>query len=277
MGIWSILDNPRIFLKQFLNGKSFANTFSTAIFMVRYPVIQWLKKRSLLKLSIILLLVCSVIAAGLAGILTFKQDSANGRLLIWKVTLGMIANQPLTGVGIDRFKSFYMNEQANYFKKHPESVETMTAGDTNYCFNEFLQHTAENGLIGLGLILAAIICALRANGKCFDRFTFIAKAGITGIAVFALFSYPAQILPVKMSLICYLAYLATLSETTAWPVRIKNPLVIKCIATAIMTGVIIVCTQNLVAYHTAWKNWGQAYQLYARGYYTESVRFCGRA
>ena len=250
---------------------------SAVIFMARYPVIRWLKKRSRLKQTAILLLICTVVTVGLTGILTFKPASAGGRLLIWKVALGMIADRPLTGVGIDRFKAFYMNEQAGYFEKHPESTETMTADNTNYCFNEFLQHTAENGLTGLGLMLAAIICALRANGKRFDSFAVIAKAGIAGIAVFALFSYPAQVLPVKISLTCYLACLATLSEGKAWRVRIKKPLMIKCAATAVMTGVVAVCIQNLAAYHTAWKNWGQAYRLYTGGYYTESVSYYGRA
>jgi O-antigen ligase len=162
---------------------------SVVILMARYPVVQWLKKQSRLKQAVILLMICIIIVAGLAGLFKYKTDSSNGRLLIWKITMGMIARQPLTGVGIDRFKTFYMNEQADYFEDHPESAETMIAGDTNYCFNEFLQHTAENGLIGLGLMLTAIVFAFRMKGKQNDNAALIAKAGITGIAVFALFSY----------------------------------------------------------------------------------------
>jgi hypothetical protein len=43
-----------------------------------------------------------------------------------------------------------------------------------------------------------------------------------GSVVFALFSYPAHILPVKVSLTCYPACLATLLEGKIWRVRIKN-------------------------------------------------------
>jgi O-antigen ligase len=195
---------------------------SIILLAARYPVIQWFKKLSRLKRTAIFLLICIVIIVGLVGVYRFKTNSASGRLLIWKITSGMIADQPLTGVGIDRFKTFYMDEQAGYFERHPESAETMAAGDTNYGFNEFLQHAAENGLIGLGLMLTAIVFAFRIKNKRFEHLALIAKAGIAGIAVFALFSYPAQILPIKVCLTCYLACLAVLSESKTWPIRIKK-------------------------------------------------------
>ncbi|GHT13934.1 membrane protein [Bacteroidia bacterium] len=246
---------------------------SLMILMIRYPVGLWLKKYSWLKRGIVLLLVCGIIGASLFGLLRFKTDSANGRLLIWKVTLSMVANHPLTGVGFDRFKTFYMNEQAGYFEQTPDSPEAMVAGDTNYCFNEFLQHTAENGLIGLLLLLAILAYAFRVTNKRFNNLLWIAKAGIGGIAVFALFSYPAQILPIKANLIAYLACISTLAEGKKEWIFIKKQAPIKYTLAVFSVGIIIICTVNLSIYRVACNNWKQAYQLHTRGYYAESLNY----
>ncbi len=111
---------------------------------VKYPVKSILKeyihgkfKQGIVFFIGILLFVISVFC-----LYRFKQGSAAGRVLIWKVTSEMISDYLLTGVGTDQFKAYYMDYQANYFKTHPESKEAMVAGDVNYAFNEVLQQTA---------------------------------------------------------------------------------------------------------------------------------------
>jgi tetratricopeptide (TPR) repeat protein len=125
--------------------------------------------------------------------------------------------------------------------------------------------------------LTAIVFALRTKGKHNDNVALIAKAGITGIAVFALFSYPAQILPIKVSLICYLACIATLSGKKTWHIQIKKTLLTKCVATIIIICGGIVCIQNLILYHVAWKNRERACELYAKGFYEESLNYYDNA
>jgi tetratricopeptide (TPR) repeat protein len=213
------------------------------------------------------------VGAGLFGLPRFRTDSANGRLLVWKVTLGMVANHPLSGVGLDRFKAFYMNEQADRFRLAPESKEVMVAGDTNYCFNEFLQHTAENGLIGLLLMFTTLAYVFHVTNKYFGNLLWIAKAGILAITIFALFSYPAQILPIKVNLIAYLAYISTLTGRNAKRIFIKKQALIKYTLTVFSVSIIIICTIYLSIFWVAWYNWGQAYQLHTREYYTESLNY----
>ena len=98
---------------------------------------QWLKNHSLFKNSVILLLFLIMMGFCMFALFKLKTDSATGRILIWKVTDAMITEHPITGVGFDRFKSFYMTEQATYFELATDSQETMVAGDVNYAFNDF--------------------------------------------------------------------------------------------------------------------------------------------
>jgi O-antigen polymerase len=89
----------------------------------------------------------------------FKKDSADGRMLIWTVTTNIIKDNPLLGVGQDMFKAHYMDYQAAYFSKHPNSKYEMLAGDNQYAFNEALLTWAENGLIGF-LLAGGIVFAV---------------------------------------------------------------------------------------------------------------------
>jgi hypothetical protein len=93
------------------------------------------------------------------GLYHLKKDSANGKLFIWEVTLGKIAENPLFGHGVGRFEAEYNNWQAGYFKQHPDDIDgpkARVAGNTKYAFNEFLELSSETGLIGLVLFLVLI-------------------------------------------------------------------------------------------------------------------------
>ena len=77
-----------------------------------------------------------------------KKDSADGRLLIWKVTTEMIAKKPLIGHGTNGFEANYMNYQADYFSENNNPKEALLAGNNKYAFNIFLKILSEYGLIG---------------------------------------------------------------------------------------------------------------------------------
>jgi O-antigen ligase len=250
---------------------------SVVLFTIRYPVIQWTKKYSLFKRTAMLLLLCAIIGVCAYGLFRFKAESANGRVLIWKVTGTMIAEHPVFGTGFDRFKSFYMAKQANYFEQVSDSPEAMVADDTNYAFNEFLQHTAENGLIGLVLMIAILAAAFRVIAKPFNDLAWIAKAGIVGISVFAFFSYPAQILPIKMGLTLYLACLSSLAEQRTWQVQAVKYIPVKCALAVCLALVSIAGINCLNVARTAWENWNSAYRVYATGNYTDCLPYYEKA
>jgi len=252
---------------------------SVVLLMIRYDVMWRLRKRSHLWRGAMLLLLCIILGASVFGLFHLKADSANGRVLIWKITGAMISERPVTGTGFDRFKSLYMTGQAEYFEQNPDSQEAMVAGDVNYAFNDFLQHTAENGLTGLVLMLSVLIAAMRvtAKAKPFNDLAWIAKTGIVGIAFFAFFSYPSQILPIKMSLTLYLACLSSLSEKRTWKNRAIKSIPIKWALTVCMTLCVFFCYKYLTIQHKAWKDWNQAYRLYTMNNYTDCLHYYEKA
>ncbi len=84
-------------------------------FKYKDSFIDWSNK-PVFKNNILVLLIAGIMVSGLAGMYFLKKDSANGRLFIWKVTLKMIGDYPLTGTGFGGFKARYTDYQAAWFK-----------------------------------------------------------------------------------------------------------------------------------------------------------------
>ena len=85
------------------------------------------------------------------GAYLLKKDSADGRFLIWEITIDKIKDTPLFGQGYGSFYSQYNNWQADWFVAHPEEKEgpkAILAGNVNFAYNEFMEIVAELGLIG---------------------------------------------------------------------------------------------------------------------------------
>jgi O-antigen polymerase len=134
---------------------------SLVVFNYRYDLLKKAKAflnntaRKLFASAIVVLL----IGLSGAGLYFLKKGSSDGKLLIWEVATGKIAEKPLFGYGVGRFEAEYNNWQADYFKTHPNEMtgaKGMAAGNTKYCFNEYLEMAYELGLIGLFLFLAVI-------------------------------------------------------------------------------------------------------------------------
>lgn len=143
--------------------------------------------------------VAAVIIIGLIGLYGMKKDSADGRILIYKVTADMIASAPILGWGWDGFPKMYNNFQALYFQSGKGSDrEQYLAGHVSYGFNELLAFTAEMGIIGLMLLSGTAVLLFRKWQKYTRNFQLDA-VHILGLGVlaawitFAMFSYPMSI------------------------------------------------------------------------------------
>lgn len=151
------------------------------------------------------------ILVGLLALYLIKKDSADGRLLIYKVTTSMIAEAPLVGLGWDGFQARYNNFQSEYFSQGLGSVrEKYLADNVLYGFNEVLEFTAEMGILGLILLTVISVLLIRkwrqeskaSNLRPEDH---LGHAVVVTWSVFALFSYPlstpalAIILPIAVS------------------------------------------------------------------------------
>ena len=136
---------------------------------------------------------CILIPIGLVMLFIlyrFKADSANGRLLIWRVCWDMIKEKPLFGWGLNGFTAHYMSYQADYLTRNLDSSFIQLADNVNNPFNEYLLVIVDYGLVGfvalLMLVLRLFRLLLRQTFK--QRFLFI---GMTlAVMVWSFFSYP---------------------------------------------------------------------------------------
>ena len=87
----------------------------------------------------------------------WKQDSVNGRLLVWKVSAEMIKDKPVFGFGHKGFQANYMDYQSRYFERNPQSKLGQLADNVKHPFNEFIKITVDYGIVGLLSILLLLI------------------------------------------------------------------------------------------------------------------------
>ena len=225
------------------------------------------------------LLLIAITGWGIFKIYSINNDSANGRLLVWKVTGTIIKENPVTGVGFDRFKAEYMNAQAKYFQDHHQPAEILLADNTYYAFNELLQTFAEQGLVGLLLIGSVVFACMRIKSREEDlSLKVICYAIIAAVILFGLFSYPMQILPIRIILVTALALLAkqdtnkiitiaVFSGTSSKAAMITGRLVVMLAGIALSAWLFTGATRIGSAY----MQWQQALTGYRSGLYKESI------
>lgn len=93
--------------------------------------------------------------------LDLEEPSIKSRLLIWNVTLNMIKDNPVLGMGLGAFSLNYPEYQADFLLSHPEYINVN--GKAEEAHNEYLQMWAELGLIGLILFLFIILLFYKSS------------------------------------------------------------------------------------------------------------------
>ena len=152
------------------------------------------------KMAAAALLVCGVILLYL-----YKKPSADARLLVWQSATGMFADHPLVGVGSGGFAANYMDCQAEFLDRHPDSPYILQADNNLLAFNDWLRLLCEQGALGGLLVLLVLVAAFRTPVASSMSF---ARAGLASWAVFACFSYPASVFALKTCLPLFLGCLA---------------------------------------------------------------------
>ena len=121
-----------------------------------------------------------------------KRDSADGRLLIWKITSQAIASSPWGEENGRTFSAIYGDAQERYFTncEYSES-EAWVAGTPDFAFNEFLQIAVEHGIWVSVLFVTVLLMLLKIAGS---RKHLAGMGGcLVSLMVFACFSYPLHI------------------------------------------------------------------------------------
>lgn len=157
----------------------------------------------------------TLLAVVLSGMYLLREDSADGRMLIWRASGKIISENPFIGIGYDRFKAGYMEAQATWFRENPSDLAISLADDVVYAFNEGIQLLVEQGTIGFALILGLLLAVFLIRGSHDRPEVWLAQAGLFSLLIFGMFSYPSHILPIKVFGAFYLSILAPHSKMVA--------------------------------------------------------------
>lgn len=126
----------------------------------------------------------------LLGSYFLKQDSANGRILIWRCSWEMFKDSPILGYGIGGFQAHYMDYQANYLREHPDCNFAMLADSVSHPFNEYVMVILNWGIIGLIVLVLLTIFLVYCYFKKPSQNSLIALISLVSIGIFSMFSYP---------------------------------------------------------------------------------------
>ena len=131
-----------------------------------------------------------LITAGMVGAYYLKKDSADGRLLMWKVAAHAVCEAPWTGYGWDNVAGAYGDAQEAYFAAGGHTAtEEHVAGSPEYVFNEYLQ-------VAMAWGVPVLLIGLLVTGGCWYMGHRSKQYGLCGallsFGVFAFSSYPLQ-------------------------------------------------------------------------------------
>ena len=123
----------------------------------------------------------------------FKADSANGRLLIWRVSFEMFCERPLHGFGNGGFRAHYMDYQASYLFSHPDTPFLLLADNTNNPFNEYVLVLVNYGITGI-LCLFSLLFLLFKRVRSLDSVHKLLLMSLSVVlTILSLFSYPFSV------------------------------------------------------------------------------------
>lgn len=219
----------------------------------------------------------------LYGLYQYKKNSADGRRLIWQVSGDMIFDKPLFGHGAGGFQAKYMEYQAAYFQRYPDSAFGNLADDNLYAFNEFIRIWVEKGVVGLLLIVLLLYFLFLSNKRLSkhitqDRTIVTAKASLLALVVFGLFSYPMEVFQFNLMAVFFIAMLSKHSPEIKYMKVQLAPDNQKSLKVALKIGIVglwlavaLVITTLSYDYATTCKKWNSALKGFSETNPTNSI------
>ena len=226
----------------------------------RNPITAWIRKHKILTVGAVIAL-----SFALGGAYLLKKDSADGRLLMWKVAVQAIQEKPLTGYGWDYVTGAYGEAQERYFSKGDYTEqEEHVAGSPEYVFNEYLQAATAWGVPVLCVILLLVIAAMAGHQLAGNYGLF---GAMLSLAVFSFSSYPFQF-PLFVAALGLLVLVGLMGWLRVFPVGALFPVAL-CWAVSIYGGYVYF---THVQEREAVKNrWQRVRMFYHSGAYSEAV------
>jgi O-antigen ligase len=204
-------------------------------YSLQYNFIGWIKDKKN-KSSVIALLILSllIIIPICSHLYNAKKASADGRKFIWKLSVQMAAEEPLTGYGYGFFEKEYNLFQADYIKQGKATAEELAnAGPVIMPHNELLLNAVEGGLIGfvlmIGLFIALLLTIKQRQKNITDNITIEEKkqtaddiynlsyAGVVAFIGMSMINSTIQIVPIMYLFIIYAAIICSKLEPIQLP------------------------------------------------------------
>ena len=226
----------------------------------RSQVRAWIRKHKILTIGAFIAL-----SFALGGAYLLKKDSADGRLLMWKVAVQAIGEKPLTGYGWDYVAGAYGEAQEKYFSKGDYTEqEEHVAGSPEYVFNEYLQAAMAWGVPVLCVILLLVITAMAGHQLAGNYGLF---GAMLSLAVFSFSSYPFQF-PLFVAALVLLVLVGLTGWLRVFPVGALFPVAL-CWAVGVYGG--YTYFTHVQERETVKNQWQRVRMFYHSGAYTEAV------
>lgn len=189
----------------------------------------------------------------------FKQDSVDGRMLIWIVSIDMIKDSFLCGWGRNGFDSHYMFYQASYFLHHPDSKYLYLADNVFHPFNEILQFVISYGFGGTFVVLCLVMILLKYTKYDKNEYSGIFFSLLVSIGILSMFSYPSKVY--------FIWLVGGFLLSSLFYLRQSSPL-LKAFSLSCSASFILIFLQGVSAFRSEWK-WMQLQMNYSNRDRTE--------
>ena len=201
--------------------------------------------------GITLLLVIGLLTTGFYRL---RKDEINKHLLTWKISLQVLKEKPITGVGIGNFRKAFGDAQTTYFEQgEPTEQEVALAGNPNCPENDFIQLATGTGII-----------------RNMDKHP--EKLAITGALIaFILAGFinsPIQ----SLSLSILLVLLIALGTSDIQPARKRIPKVIPIMTSLLLIGITTTIVYPQFSMFKAYKQWAHGRLYYKMKIYATAAK-----
>ena len=218
--------------------------------------------------GITLLLVIGLLTTGFYRL---RKDEINEHLLTWKISLQVLKEKPIIGVGIGNFRKAFGDAQTIYFEQgEPTEQEVALAGNPNCPVNDFIQLATGTGIIGILLFIGLIVSVLFSGFRNMDKHP--EKLAITGALIaFILAGFinsPIQ----SLSLSILLVLLIALGTSDIQPARKRIPKVIPIMTSLLLIGITTTIVYPQFTMFKAYKQWAHGRLYYKMKIYATAAK-----
>lgn len=197
-------------------------TFSSGLFLILHFDVINRYKRKKLWLGILAIGILSIPIG--RQLYLHKKDSADGRILIWRISTQMVLDSPMRGYGTGMFEREYNLKQAKAIQEEKLSQnELKNASFVLMAYNDYLEQAFEGGFPAVLLFVVMLASFLypykkRTNTALKNEtnenpdISYVAYAGFASFALMAFFNFIISAIPAMLLFCVYAGILCANNE-----------------------------------------------------------------